>query len=100
MARARRRAADYRKFRVDPHRPKIDTPPGYVEIWRGKPCGWFAVLDDETAHRRKPGCLAVGVDGCVYQTVGGNDNDGAAEWRTCPGQTLCIETISGKIEYR
>lgn len=52
---------------------------GYVVIFNGSVAGWKRELDNPQGW--EPGCLAVGPEGEVFQAVGGNDYDGAEDWR-------------------
>lgn len=54
---------------------------GYVDFWKGKPCGWTREIDPA---RYMPGVLLVPlIDGdAVLVTVGGNPDDGATGIQT------------------
>lgn len=55
---------------------------GYVVFWNYEIVGWKLSLDN--AGGWCPGCIAVSVDFECYRATGGNNRDGAIEWRKVP----------------
>lgn len=53
---------------------------GVVVIYDGQVSGWMNELRDP--QHWCPGCIAVDQDGNQWQAVGGNDYDGANEWKS------------------
>ena len=56
----------------------FSRPGGVVLIWEGRVYGW----KDELRHpeHERPGVIAVDLEGGLYKTEGGNDQDGARQW--------------------
>lgn len=52
---------------------------GVVVIFDGVVSGWSNVLRDPQNWR--PGCIAITDSDTCYCAMGGNDDDGAIEWR-------------------
>lgn len=52
---------------------------GVIVIWGATVQGWVCQLTEP--DHWVPGCIAVSEDGECYEAVGGNDGDGARDWR-------------------
>lgn len=52
---------------------------GYVVMFNGAVMGWKRELD--SPQDWQPGCLAISLEGEVFQAVGGNGYDGALVWQ-------------------
>jgi hypothetical protein len=51
---------------------------GYVILWKLKACGWDSALDRPQDYR--PGALAVGSNGKIYEATRGTHQGGADQW--------------------
>jgi hypothetical protein len=59
---------------------KQDRPPGFLLFNNRRSCGWSATLPKPTDWR--PGTSAVSLaSGETWVATGGNNHDGATEWR-------------------
>lgn len=54
----------------------LDT--GYVRIFQGEIRGWCA--DKGAASTERPTTILVGIDGQIFEAVGGSDQIGAKKW--------------------
>lgn len=52
---------------------------GVIVLYQGKEAGWMNELRDP--QHWMPGCIAVDINGQQWIARGGNDHDGATEWR-------------------
>ena len=55
---------------------------GFVVIYNNEIAGWKLNLDN--AKGWCPGCIAISANFECYRATGGNDRDGAIEWRQVP----------------
>lgn len=69
-------AQAYRQYCSDIYPFMLDT--GYIRIFRGEAYGWCA--DKGVASTERPQAILVGIDGQIFQAVGGNDQIGAKKW--------------------
>jgi hypothetical protein len=73
---------------------------GVIVIYRDEVQGWVNELRDPSSWQ--PGCIATDSDGNQWQASGGNDQDGAAEWRpigTMDKEQVYDEKISPLVKH-
>lgn len=61
------------------YRSEIGRDGGVVIFWQGKVQGWVNQLRDP--DQWAPGCIAIDEHGDKFIAVGGNEADGAEEWK-------------------
>lgn len=72
--------SDDNRLIADKYRAKIGESDGVITIHQGEVQGWSNEL--RNPEHWAPGCVAVDRDGNQWEAVGGNEHDGATEWKT------------------